>query len=184
MNPDDMIIHPVDLDLKHLKDAGEIPMSWKPTRSAPVPTIRCTALKADGERCTRWSLRGTKVCITHGGTLPNVKEYAAAVVESARLRLLGNADLAVATLQDLTQPGTAEGVRLKAASEILDRVGVRGGFEVAVEVEDKRDSVELLESRLETLRERANSDIMDAEIVEAPRLPDGQDTLFDIDGVE
>src|SRR4030095_11889824 len=68
----------------------EVPMGWKPTLAEPVPVVRCTGMSTQsGERCKRWSLRGTTVCKIHGGQLPNVQEHANAIVESARMRLFG-----------------------------------------------------------------------------------------------
>src|SRR4051794_26381530 len=67
-----------------------VPPSWKrATVGAPVPVVRCTYIFPDthdrpGEQCKRWSLRGTTVCIKHGGALPGVREHSEAVVESAR----------------------------------------------------------------------------------------------------
>lgn len=84
------------------------------------------------------------------------------------------------------EPGTAEGIRLRAATEVLDRVGIRGGIEIDVEVTTTDDPVLLINKRLEKLRAAAesqrarevlaleSSDIVDAEVVV------DQDTLFEL----
>jgi len=166
-----------------------VPLGWKPTMDKPVPVMRCTVVKKDGERCGRWSMRGMTKCYTHGRkelNFPNVAAHRDAVIEAARMRLLDNSDVAVDALEQLMQPGTSEGIRLKAATEVLDRNGIRGGFEVEVQVEHTEDPAELLAKRLATLRERglkameqralAEAEIMDADVVEddAPQ----EETLF------
>lgn len=172
-----------------------VPVAWRPTVAEPVPVVRCTVIKKDGDRCRRWSLRGATVCVVHGGQLPPVREKAEAIVESARMRLVQNTDKAVDVLEELMQPGTSENVRLKAATEVLDRSGVRGGYEVDTKTEITVSPSEELASRLTQLRRRSveaqerlsdvfGSQIIDGEVVsdedaEADPEPD-QQTLFDL----
>lgn len=164
-----------------------IPLGWKPTADKPVPVVRCVVIKKDGNRCGKWSLRGHTKCKSHlrnaDISFPNVREHMDAIIEAARMRLLDDADIAVDTLEDLLQPGTSEGIRLKAATEILDRVGVRGGFEVDVEVKDTINPADVIKQRLETLRERGmqSQQYLEGEVVDAEVVDDqvsGQDTLF------
>lgn len=163
-----------------------VPLGWKPTISKPVPVTRCTVIKKNGDRCRRWSVRGYTKCFAHGRlelNLPNVAAHKDAVVEAARMRLLDCSDEAVNTLEQLLQPGTAEGIRLKAATEILDRNGIRGGFEVDVQVEQKEDPATVLAKRLLTLRERHEEAqaVLTGEVVDADEVEDKsaeQGTLF------
>ena len=76
------------------------------------------------------------------------------MVESARLRLMNNTDLAVDWLFDLAENSTSDAVRLKATTEVLDRAGVKGGIEVDVTVTANQDPAVLLRERLDTLRKR------------------------------
>jgi hypothetical protein len=164
-----------------------IPLGWKPTVQQPVPVVRCVIIKKDGNRCGRWSMRGMTKCYAHGRrelAFPNVQKHKEAVIEAARMRLLDASDEAVDTLEQLLQPGTSEGIRLKAATEILDRNGIRGGFEVDVQVETKEDPAELLTKRLNQLRERhaaqqelVHGDVLDADVVDEDE-DHQQDTLF------
>ena len=137
-----------------------VPKSWKgATLGQPVPVVRCTYIYPDthskpGEQCRAWSLRGCLKCIKHGGNLPNVRAHAEAVVESARLRLIGSTDQAVDWLLDLAENSTSDAVRLKATTEVMDRAGVKGGMEVDVNVTHSTDPAELLRERLATLRKR------------------------------
>lgn len=171
--------------LQEARDAGEIPGGWRPTLKEPVPVMRCTApANGTGERCRQWSIRGATLCVKHGGQLPTVKEHARAVVEASRMRLFGLSDGAVDVLEALFEPGTADGIRLKAATEVLDRAGIRGGQDntLNVEVTHREDPTVVVRQRLEQIASRrtqvpASEDIVDGEIVEDD--PD-QDTLFDM----
>lgn len=167
-----------------------VPLGWKPTPSQPVPVVRCTQIKKDGERCKRWSIRGYHKCVRHAGPgarMPdgNVNKYAAAVIEAARLRLVEDTDMALDVIHDLAQPGSGEAIRLKAAESILDRAGIRGGIELDVNVEHTLDSpVDEIKRRIAELKRGSAAvekmkheaeEIVDAEIIE-------EDTpLFDLD---
>lgn len=132
----------------------EIPMGWKPTAKEPVPVVRCSATASTtGERCQRWSLRGTTVCRKHGGQLPTVRETAEAVVESARMELMGMADDAVDVIRDLMKAGVADQVRLKAAENVLNRTGLKDAEEVKVEVTHV-SSADTIAKRLEAIASR------------------------------
>jgi len=149
--------------------AGGVPGRWKPTLAEPIPVLQCTALKKNGERCKRWSIRGASVCISHGGKIPAVQKKAAAMVESARMRLMDLTDDAVDVLEELTRVGTADAIRLKAATEILDRAGVKGGMDVNVEVEHKFDPAAEIADRLKQIADRARGgtqeDVMELEAI-------------------
>ena len=76
-------------------------------------------------------------------------------------------------------------VQLKASTEVLDRVGVRGGTEIDVKVEDgSADPAEALQVRLEQLRERAAAsaartslpeNTSDHSIIDGEIIPDDHD---------
>jgi len=133
----------------------EVPMGWKPTHNEPVPVVRCIGTASTtGERCKRWSLRGTNVCRKHGAQLPNVRDHAEAVVESARLQLMGMADDAVEVLGDLMKAGVADAVRLKAAETVLTRSGIKDGITFEVEVNHNVSLAGEIEKRLEIMRQR------------------------------
>lgn len=168
-----------------------VPLGWKPSMQKPVPVVRCVVIKKNGKRCGRWSMRGMTKCYAHGkNTLnfPNVTAHRDAIIEAARMRLLDDADLAVGTLEQLMQPGTNEGIRLKAATEVLDRVGVRGGFEVEVEVQSVESPAEVIANRLKTLRERGKAALEagygaveqpDDEVLDAEVVADSDDEQSD-----
>lgn len=130
------------------EQGSNIPAGWRPTAAEPVPVVRCTAIKSNGERCGRWSLRGATICYTHGGRLNNVQEHAAAVVEGAKLRLIGLTDLAIDQLEDLVRNGSAEKIRLDAARDILDRAGAKGAVEISVEVTQTETAADRVRAKL------------------------------------
>ena len=136
------------------EQGSNIPVGWKPTAAEPVPVIRCTKIKKDSERCKRWSLRGTNVCMAHGAQLPNVRDHAQAVVEAARMRIVGLADDAVDTLEELLEPGTQAQVRLKAATELLDRAGIKGAPDLAITVEHTMSAADTIAEKLKGMAAR------------------------------
>ncbi len=142
--------------------------------AAPLPRVYCTYIDPSGNGCTSLSLRGATVCMKHGAALPEVQRHAASVLAAARMRLINSVDDAVDALVDLMQPGTPEGVRLKAAAEVLDRSGIRAGFELDVVVDKKQSSSDILAERLKRFQNgsvsvgevQSDTDIIDAEIVD------------------
>lgn len=145
-------------------------------RPAPLPT-RCRQVKADGIRCMMWA-SGQKqddgLCRIHLRIIRKPGED----VERARIKLAQGAPNAVDVLEQLMQTAESEAVRLKASTEILDRAGIKGGYEfkVDVEVTDLRPAHEVISERLQRLASgaeamlaaaaRAESEIEDGEIVE------------------
>lgn len=152
---------------------------FKPTVKTPLPSVRCYYVRPDGTRCKRFGIRGTglngrtnnkAMCFTHGGSLPAVQAAAKAHVEAARMRLIENADLAVDTLLSLTSADTAAQVRLKASTEILDRIGLKGGADVTVDVNHNVSYADELSKKMKAIRERLepedSEDVVEAEVVD------------------
>ena len=141
-----------------LEQDSSIPKGWKPTLEKPLPVVRCTGTVRNGERagqrCGRWSIMGHDKCMVHGANLPNVQTAAAKRVEAAKLRLIEDADLAVDTLFELIKVGTADQVRLGAAKEILDRSGIKGGYDVNVEITNTVSAAEEIHKKLAQMAER------------------------------
>lgn len=97
--------------------------------------------------------------------LPVVRNKADRIVESARMMLRGHAEEAADWLIELGRSSSSDAVRLKAAESVLDRVGVRGGTEVDVNVSATVDPRDVLRDRLAELRRR--TDAVDGELVAA-----------------
>jgi len=82
-----------------------------------------------------------------------VQQAAARAVDDARLRLLLATEDAVVVLETLMDEGQSEAVRLRAAVEILDRSGIRGGVEIR-SLPVHESPAEELQHRLATLSRR------------------------------
>lgn len=164
-----------------------VPEDWKPQSGRELPALRCTHVREDGSRCKKFGVRGTgfngtpSMCFIHGGSLPAVKAKAEATLLTARMRLVENTGLALDTLLELTKPGTAEAIRLKASTEILDRAGVKGGFDVNVQVQTNASPSEEILKKLQIMRDRDQStpqDLGEQEpIIDAEVDNDDQDTV-------
>jgi hypothetical protein len=129
-----------------LEDPGKMP-------SLGGPPSRCRAIKADGHRCLLWAtgrMTDDGLCRTHLGTkAPQINGAAA----RARERVHQAAPKAVEILEQLMESAESEPVKLKAATEILDRAGVRGGIEIDGKFEvEVRPAAELILERLNRLR--------------------------------
>jgi hypothetical protein len=131
--------------------------AFKPSLSRPLQAVQCRAPVKNGDdcgrRCKKKAILGGLVCRSHGGQLPSVREAAARTVEEARVRLLLATDDAVTVLDFLMSEGVSEAVRLRAAVEILDRAGIRGGLEIRP-LPPVESPAELLQKRLATLGRR------------------------------
>lgn len=161
------------------------------TPSRPLIGHRCERIKTDGSRCRQWAMHGLRYCITHSGArnLPNVREIHEQTVHNAKMALLQVVPAALTRIEQIITDDDEDipaSVRLKASTEVLDRVGVRGGTEIDVTVEAAEDAGSVLAARLQQLRDRAQTvvtaaegDVVDAEIIEdqdqLPLFDDGGD---------
>jgi hypothetical protein len=98
-------------------------------------------------------------------------------IERAREKLMQAAPYAVDKLEELMEFAESEPVKLKAATEILDRAGVRGGVEIDTNVNvDLRPAASVIAERLDRLAQGAivaasllaqdGVSVVDAEVVE------------------
>ena len=116
------------------------------------PPTRCRAIKSDGVRCMKWCtgrVTDDGLCTVHLGTKNNNLTGA---VARARARAYQAAPTAVAILEQMMESAESEQVKLKAATEILDRAGVRGGIEIEAKVElTERPADDVIRERLARL---------------------------------
>lgn len=124
-------------------------------KPAALPT-RCTNVKDDGIRCQLWSsgrLQDDGLCRIH---LRSVKHRPGDDIERARQKLFQAAPYAVDVLEDMMSNAESEPVKLKAATEILDRAGVRGGMEIDTNVSlEVRPAASIISERLNKLATNA-----------------------------
>lgn len=116
------------------------------------PPTRCRAIKSDNIRCMKWCtgrVTDDGLCTVHLGSKNNNLTGA---VARARQRAYQAAPTAVAILEDLMESAESEPVKLKAATEILDRAGIRGGVEIEAKVEvSERPADDIIRERLARL---------------------------------
>lgn len=172
----DMIVPPWVLGATRqwMKQQNEIDATGvEPKRRYPLPA-RCKAIKDDGVRCQLWTggrPQDDGLCRVHLGSLRNKPTDS---VERARQRLTQSAPAAVDTLESLMESAESEPVKLKAATEILDRAGVRAGFDINTDVTlDVRPAASIIAERLQRIAQNAidasrsqEEKVIDAEVVE------------------
>lgn len=160
---------------KYLKEQEEGGPS-SPKRQPAAQPHRCRQIKFDGIRCMLWATGVPKddgLCRVH---LRNLKHKTSDDIERAREKLTQAAPFAVDKLEELMEFAESEPVALKAATEILDRAGVRGGVEIDTNVNvEMRPAAEIIAERLDRLasgalqtaaRLAADNSVIDAEVVE------------------
>lgn len=141
---------------------------FKPTPERPMPAVRCTARRSNGEPCRAYALRGSLVCRTHGGAAPQVASKARERVEEARTKLLGLVPQAVDKVQELLE-AESEQVQLRAAESIMNRGGLVETRRTEQDVTHKVEVADLDEA-IERLIERKQVRPID---VTARELPPG-----------
>jgi len=112
---------------------------------------RCRLIKTDGTRCQLWNSGRVKddgLCRIHLGSTRRTANN----VEIARQKISQASSYAVDVLEELMETAISEPVKLKAATEILDRAGVRGGMELNIDIKNTdRSPAEILAERLARL---------------------------------
>jgi hypothetical protein len=112
---------------------------------------RCRLTKTDGTRCQLWNsgrIKDDGLCRIHLGSTRRTANN----VEIARQKISQASTYAVDVLEELMETAISEPVKLKAATEILDRAGVRGGMELNIDIKNTdRSPAEILAERLARL---------------------------------
>lgn len=134
---------------------------------------RCRFVKSDGLRCLLWSsgrLKDDGLCRVH---LRSIRTPGADI-ERARQKVVQAAPYAVDVLEELMENAISEPARLKAATEILDRAGVRGGMELDVAIDtSQRSPADIVAERLQRLANAAQAsaaslpgvEVVDADVI-------------------
>lgn len=187
-------------DYERIQDARDAHPEKKIRPNLVAYPQRCRFVKVDGIRCQHW-VAGRRqddgLCRIHLGSVN--ADAGVGAVAKARARIAQSAPFAVDVLEDLMNNATSEVVRGRAAEQLLDRAGVRGGIEIEHKADDVvRSAGEILAERLDRLKngmaqqERMiaaasavpdeNGDILDAEVIEDPEPQPHGDTENDRDG--
>jgi hypothetical protein len=169
------VMHSTRLYLKE-QEAGGPPSEKRKPLCQPH---RCRHIKDDGIRCMLWASgrpHDDGLCRVH---LRSTKSKTSDDIERARTKLMQAAPYAVDMLENLMENAESEPVKLKAATEILDRAGVRGGVEIDTTVNiDVRPAASVIAERLDRLHQgaianaarltAATEEVVDAEVVTEP----------------
>lgn len=96
----------------------------------------CTARRTNGKPCGATAIKGGRVCRTHGGAAPQVRE-------AARERLLSLVDPALGVLARAVRKRQAKSwepspTELRAVSEILTRAGIGEDSNAPIGLDDGR----------------------------------------------
>jgi hypothetical protein len=163
------------------QNSGELAHGKK---ELPLPR-RCKAIKDDGIRCQLWSGgRGADdgLCRVHLGSLRNKPTDS---VERARSRLTQATPTAVDVLEQLMDNAESEPVKLKAATEILDRAGIRAGIDINTDVTlDVRPAASIIAERLQRLATNAIEAQRRFEDSQAPETVIVEEQVVDAEVVE
>lgn len=135
---------------------------WEVSPEQPIAPIRCVTVHKDGTRCEYAAIPGANRCLKHGAEETESHK----VVEAARKRLQGLTHTAIETFDDVMRNSINDSARIKAASEVLNRVGVKETTEINVQIEDKSEARKAVLDRINNLRLEDTEDIEDAEVVE------------------
>lgn len=142
---------------------------FTPRPSRPLHSVRCDSISTStGMRCRKWSVIGFTKCSKHSGVrqLTNLAEYRQKMIEFARLQLLEASGDAVETLIRIRDDEDApQAVRLKAASEILDRAGVHRGADVTISTPapPAESPAEIIRARLDRLAAAGRAERLELE---------------------
>lgn len=148
---------------------------------------RCRYVKSNGVRCLLWTAGRNSddgLCRTHLGS--KNADAGAGAVNRARQRIMQAAPYAVDIMEEMAMHATSEIVRQRAAEQILDRAGVRGGVEIEhkgeVEIKPAKD---MLAERLKILAENTvKQKEFEADIQRALDSGKPQEDIVDADIVE
>jgi len=175
------VVHSTRLYLKEQEEGHT-----NPKRQPLAQPHRCRQVKDDGIRCMLWSsgrIKDDGLCRIH---LRSTQHKTSDDIERARAKLVQAAPYAVDLLEDLMENAESEPVKLKAATEILDRAGVRGGIEIdSTVVLDARPAASIIADRLDRLAQGAINTAArlaeaglhvepDKEIIDAEIVTDGE----------
>lgn len=149
---------------RHLNKYNDAVAEGTAEHKLPILPTRCRRKRADGSRCWNWSWPAKSAegfCKGHSkfGSF-NVMEQMNRLNDAAKVRLGQMSPEAVSVLEDLMLNSDVPHVRLKAATEVLDRIGIRGGTELTVSghvTHEVEDPAAVVRGRLEQLAERAGA---------------------------
>lgn len=121
------------LGISEFQDSGEI---------GGIPRIRCDWTRVDKTTdkiryCGRWSVQGSNRCETHGGLYLDPEETKN-VIRSNQTKLVAAGSKAVDTLVYMMMESSNDAIRLRAAEQVLNRIGLSENVDINVTTDDKK----------------------------------------------
>ena len=92
------------------------------------------------------------------------KKAMAETLEQSRAKFVASAPKSIEVLEAIRDDtGAPDAVRLKAASDLLDRAGLKAGVEISLEIEHKISPSEIIMSKLEEIVRRSQPPVQEIE---------------------
>jgi uncharacterized protein (UPF0147 family) len=139
---------------------SDAPIEYPPVFADPRNDRSCSfLLTPEGDTCTQTSLSDSTFCARHHvrsstKQTSDLERFREQMILNAKHDLLRMVPTAAATIAQLIEDeDVPANVRLKAATEVLDRVGVRGGTEIDIRAEVTSDPSADIRRRLEAMAE-------------------------------
>lgn len=187
------------LGISEFQDSGEV---------GGLARIRCDWTRMDKERdklryCGRWSVQGSNRCETHGGLYLDPEETKN-VIRANQTKLAAAGSKAVDTIVYLMMESAQDAIRLRAAEQVLNRIGLSENVDINVTTDDKKthmsagdvvrdrlmklaqvdkDTADMLRMKEERDEAQAamEANTLDAEVVEDPEFTTPEDLDADSD---
>lgn len=160
---------------RHLNKYNDAIDAGTPEHKLPILPERCARTRADGSRCWGWSwpaVQAQGFCRQHCSNAAfNATEQMNTLKDASKMRLAQLTGPSLEALEDLILNSTVPAVRLKAATEVLDRVGIRGGSELNISghVEHEvLDPAQAVRDRLNSLAARMKPEEIEASQEDRP----------------
>lgn len=136
----------------------DVPVIRPPVVLDPRLDTECAYLLAPtGENCRFTALTDSTFCARHHvmsstKQTSDLERFREQMIRNAKHDLLRMTPKAAATIAELIESeDVPANVRLKAATEVLDRVGVRGGTEIDIRADITSDPVADIRKRLDAM---------------------------------
>lgn len=153
--------------------------AFNPTTEKFVNVGRCRIKKRfgphAGEPCGKWAMRGTTVCVEHGGSTPSVRKAAQRRVQKAKDDLAANINLGVQRHIHLIKSNdTPHNVHLQAVKLMYDVAGMNAPEEEVVE-EVKESPLMKLDGIMSEMRNRITTENrQELEVLEEELIDEGE----------
>jgi hypothetical protein len=140
---------------------------------------RCRYIKSDKARCLHWTsgrYDSDGYCRVHMRTA-NHEDGAGMAMIRARNRIRQAATAAVDAMENLMENAESDAVKLRAAENLLDRAGIRGGMEIDIAHHEVKSAAEVIRERLDQFQSNARE-------LEAMRIAELEEIVITVEPEE